>query len=1021
MAALDPMSTHIGGGAQSDFYRLKPLAFSEEEFRKPIPLGPEGVVNYGVLENGMKYFVRANKKPPQRAAIALVVKVGSVSEEEEERGLAHIVEHLAFSGTENFTNHDIVKFLESIGAEFGACQNAYTSADETVYELMLPVDKPELLEKAFQVFSEFATKIRVAEEDVKKERGAVLEEWRQGRDARGRGAEAHWKLVMQGSQYEHRLPIGLEKVIRNAPASTIRGFYTKWYHPENMAIVAVGDFGDTDPVVQLLHKTLGTCKAAPDAPPLRPLKSFDFMPHNVPRYSAHVDKETQQSVCYISFKHPKKQLLSAFDHREHMIGELFSIIMNSRFFKISRQTNPPFYTASTQSEEPCRPVQGLGLTAACEEGGTLVAIEALLKEVARVRVHSVSERELRIARARVLSDFETHYLERDQAYSTDLRDEYVRHFLQGEFVVGQELEARLALSSLPGITAGDVQAYADKYCPECSCVIKTMEHRQRATEDDLQAVVAAVAQLEATAGVGGLEPWQEDPLPESLIEAKDLPEPEAAVSTRRWEVVDAKEMVLPNGMRVIYKSTSFLDDQVLLSGFAHGGLSEVPVDEFDSLSCSTLLATELGVFGYKPEVLSEIMAGKRVNVSCSIGAFKRSFSGDQSPLDLESALQLVHRLFTTRVEPNPEDLQVIMAMTAEGIKSSQRDPYTVFANRVRSIVFGGCYYFRMLTVDKFLRIDPDAACDYFTAAFSNPAEFTIVLVGAITPEMAEPLIERYLGGIPAQAANGPAPILPADVTPLPFGFPKGVVTDEVRMPMVEALNSTQITLPVELVREAGGARYSSDEASGVLADLQWLDLSTRILESRLLQLLRFKFGEVYTVQVSVFFGVEAPSRVGSVRGDVTISFSCDPSSAERLRELALDELEKLQQSGPSEHQLATALELEQRAYEVGLQENSHWLERILSAYQSRRFAGDLDRSHTTRNRVRDEVLKAATPDEIRQAFCRIFPYPCRSRYAAVTLLPLHPWYRRPAPVAATLTGAGIAVYLISRLYRRRTS
>eukprot|EP00854_Cymbomonas_tetramitiformis_P001382 gene1382-1985_t len=671
MAALDPMSTHIGGGAQSDFYRLKPLAFSE-------------------------------------------VKVGSVSEEEEERGLAHIVEHLAFSGTENFTNHDIVKFLESIGAEFGACQ------------------------------------------------------------------------------------------------------------------------------------------------------------------------------------HPKKQLLSAFDHREHMIGELFSIIMNSRFFKISRQTNPPFYTASTQSEEPCRP--GLGLTAACEEGGTLVAIEALLKavqgagalqEVARVRVHSVSERELRIARARVLSDFETHYLERDQAYSTDLRDEYVRHFLQNAYTSADETVYELMLPvDKPELLEKAFQVFSE------------FATKIRVAEEDVKKERGAV-----------LEEWRQG---------------------------SQYEHRLPIGL-----------EKVLLSGFAHGGLSEVPVDEFDSLSCSTLLATELGVFGYKPEVLSEIMAGKRVNVSCSIGAFKRSFSGDQSPLDLESALQLVHRLFTTRVEPNPEDLQVIMAMTAEGIKSSQRDPYTVFANRVRSIVFGGCYYFRMLTVDKFLRIDPDAACDYFTAAFSNPAEFTIVLVGAITPEMAEPLIERYLGGIPAQAANGPAPILPADVTPLPFGFPKGVVTDEVRMPMVEALNSTQITLPVELVREAGGARYSSDEASGVLADLQWLDLSTRILESRLLQLLRFKFGEVYTVQVSVFFGVEAPSRVGSVRGDVTISFSCDPSSAERLRELALDELEKLQQSGPSEHQLATALELEQRAYEVGLQENSHWLERILSAYQSRRFAGDLDRSHTT--------------------------------------------------------------------------
>eukprot|EP00240_Pyramimonas_obovata_P014520 CAMPEP_0118953032 /NCGR_PEP_ID=MMETSP1169-20130426/55831_1 /TAXON_ID=36882 /ORGANISM="Pyramimonas obovata, Strain CCMP722" /LENGTH=188 /DNA_ID=CAMNT_0006900391 /DNA_START=275 /DNA_END=838 /DNA_ORIENTATION=- len=181
-----------GGG--SDFYRLKPLKLSEKDLLKTIPLGPEGLIKHGVLSNGLTYYVRPNKKPLQRAAMALVVRVGSVAETEEERGVAHICEHLAFNGTENYSNHDLVKFLESIGAEFGACQNAYTSADETVYELLVPIDKPGLLEQACTVFAEFATRVRIAPEDVERERGAVIEEWRQGRDARGRAAEAHWKL-----------------------------------------------------------------------------------------------------------------------------------------------------------------------------------------------------------------------------------------------------------------------------------------------------------------------------------------------------------------------------------------------------------------------------------------------------------------------------------------------------------------------------------------------------------------------------------------------------------------------------------------------------------------------------------------------------------------------------------------------------------------------------------------------------------------------------------------------------------
>jgi predicted Zn-dependent peptidase len=417
------------------------------------------------------------------------------------------------------------------------------------------------------------------------------------------------------------------------------------------------------------------------------------------------------------------------------------------------------------------------------------------------------------------------------------------------------------------------------------------------------------------------------------------------ISTREWPAIGSTELVFPNGLKVAYKQTAYLDDQVLISGWATGGLSEVGKKRFHNCSCASMLAGEVGVFGFKPELMADILAGKRVHISPSLGAYRRTFSGEQSPLDLESSLQMVHLLFTNNVTPVPEDLKVIMGMTAEYIDGLQRDPQHVFSDRVRYINYGNCWYFKPMTSRQFLRVDPFEACAFFSQCFRNPKEFTIALVGAVDPAVAVPLIRRYLGGIPACAE--PAPVTAKELTPLPFNFPKGSVHEEVRVAMTESINSTQLTFPVVL---------TLDKDIGSLAEVLWVSLAARLLESRLLNILRFKYGEVYSVQVGAFFGAEAPSVEHAVRGDVAINFSCDPDAAARLRELALDELSRLQVAGPSEEDISTVLELEVRAFELGQQENSHWLERLTSAYSNRKFNGDVDKAFQTRERVRTEVL-----------------------------------------------------------------
>ncbi|KAG7988806.1 hypothetical protein I3843_03G206000 [Carya illinoinensis] len=798
-------------------------------------------VDYGRLDNGLYYYVRRNSKPRMRAALALAVKAGSVLEEEDERGVAHIVEHLAFSATKRYTNHDIVKFLESIGAEFGACQNAVTSADDTVYELFVPVDKPELLSQAILVLAEFSTEVRVSKEDLEKERGAVLEEYRGNRNATGRMQDAHWVLMMEGSQYAERLPIGLEKVIRTVSHETVKHFYRKWYHLSNMAVIAVGDFSDTQSVVELIKTNFGQKRSAPE-PALIP--TFEVPSHREPRFSCFVESEAAGSAVMISYKMQADQLKTVKDYRDLLAESMFLYALNQRFFKISRRRNPPYFSCSAAADVLVCPLKAYIMTSSCKEKGTIDALESMLIEVARVRLHGFSEREISIVRALLMSEIESAYLERDQMQSTSLRDEYLQHFLRNEPVVGIEYEAQLQKTLLPYITSSEVSKYSEKLQTTCSCVIKTIEPRASATVDDLKNVVLKINSIEEERNIS---PWDEENIPEEIVTTK--PNAGNIVQQLEYPNIGATELILSNGMRVCYKCTDFLADQVIFTGFSYGGLSELHESEYFSCSMGTTIAGEIGVFGYRPSELMDMLAGKRAEVGVNLGAYMRSFSGDCSPSDLETALQLVYQLFTTSVTPVGEDVKIVMQMAEEAVRAQERDPYTAFANRVKELNYGNSYFFRPIRICDLQKVDPLKACQYFNHCFKDPSTFTVVIVGNIDPTIAIPLILQYLGGIP----RPPEPIMHFnrdELKGLPFTFPSTIIREVVRSPMVEEQCSVQLCFPVEL---KNGAMVEEIHVVGFL---------NKLIETKLVQVLRFKHGQIYSAGVSVFLGGNKPSRTG---------------------------------------------------------------------------------------------------------------------------------------------------------------
>ncbi|GFS43878.1 insulinase (Peptidase family M16) protein [Actinidia rufa] len=873
----------------------------------------------------------------ERAALALAVKAGMFRLCKFKAII--VFEHLAFSATTKYTNHDIVRFLEGIGAEFGPCQNAVTSADETVYELFVPVDKPELLSQAISILAEFSSEVRVSTDDLEKERGAVLEEYRGNRNATGRMQDAHWVLMMEGSKYAERLPIGLEKVIRTVSADTVKQFYRKWYHLHNMALIAVGDFSDTQNVVELIKTHFGEKISAPD-PPCIPY--FPVPSHEEPRFSCFVESEAAGSAVMISCKVPVDELNTVRDYRNLLAESMFFQALNQRFFKISRRNDPPFFSCSGAADVLVRPVKAYIMTSSCKEKGTVDALESMLIEVARVRLHGFSEREISIVRALQMSEIESAYLERDQMQSTSLRDECLQHFLRNEPVIGIEYEAQLQKTILSCISAHEVSNYAEKFRTSCSCVIKTIEPQASATVDDLKIVVSKINCLEEERSI---PPWDDENIPEEIVSIKPYP------GRLNIQIFEATELILSNGMRVCYKCTDFLDDQVLFTGFSYGGLSELPESEYFSCSMSSTIAEEIGVFGYKPSVLMDMLAGKRAEVGTKLGAYMRTFSGDCSPSDLETALQLLYQLFTTDVEPGEEDTKRVMQMAEEAVRAQERDPYTAFANRVRELNYGNSYFFRPIRIS-----DLKKSCSIWV-------EFQGLL---------SPFFQFNRD----------------DLKGLPFTFPSTIIREVVRSPMVEAQCSVQLCFPVELENES------------MVEDIHFVGFLSKLLETKILQVLRFKHGQIYSAGVSVFLGGNKPSRISNVRGDISVNFSCDPDISTRLVDLALDEILRLQEDGPSDEDVSTILEIEQRAHENGLQvftlslvstfvfwrTTTGWI-RFYAATSLGSILGMLALLFEVQDESRSKVKKSLTPLTAQSALQRILPFPCKKQYTAVILMP----------------------------------
>ena len=901
-----------------------------------VPTDPHVIV--GTLPNGVRYFIRENRRPEKRAELRLALNAGSILEDDAQQGLAHFAEHMAFNGTRSFAKQEIVSYLESIGMRFGADLNAYTSFDETVYMLQVPTDSTTPLEKGVQILEEWAHAITFDSAEVDKERGVVIEEWRLGQGADERLRQQYFPVLFRNSRYETRLPIGQKTVLETFRRDALVRFYRDWYRPDLMAVIAVGDF-DAKRVEQLIRDRFGRIAAARTP---RARTAFEVPDHTETLVAIATDKEATGTSVEVDWKLPKRPDGTVAAFRESLARSLYSSMLNARFSEIAQKANPPFIGAGSSYAGLIRTRDAYSLGAAVPDTGVERGLDALLTEAERVARHGFTATELERERTNLLRAYERMYAEREKTESSAYASEYVSAFLEDEPIPGIAWEFEQAQRLAAGITLAEVNAFARQWMTDRSrVVIVTAPEKpdvKLPTKETLLAVFDRVARKD-------IRPYEDIVATVPLLAAP--PAPGRVQSREPIPEIDTELLTLSNGVRVFVKRTDFKDDQVVVGGYSAGGLSLVADRDFASGLFSSTLVNISGLGELDQIQLGKALAGKPVSVEFGVSGNSEVISASASPRDLETMFQLLYLHFTA-----PRNDSVAFSSYATRLRAvlanRSADPASAFQDTMQ--VTRWQYHNRARPIGPAFVDEIDRATSHriFRERFADVGDFTFVVVGALGADVTG-LIERYIGGLPAR--NTREQIKDIGMRPA-----RGVIEKVVRRG-IEPKSQTHLVF-------SGDAQYSRENrlVLGMLAD---------IVDMKLRDVLREDLGGTYGVSIS-----QSLQRLPQPGYTFEIEFGAAPPRLEELTKTVFAELEKLKANGPDAQALAKVKEQQRRGYETNVKQNEYWLSVLLRQAETSEEA----------KLVLDfpQRVEAITAEQIREAARR---YLDTRNYVRVSLYP----------------------------------
>ncbi len=913
------------------------ISGSDLSLDEPLPIDTH--VKVGKLENGLTYYIRSNKQPENRAELRLVVNAGSLLEDEDQQGLAHFLEHMAFNSTKHFARQEIVNYLESIGMRFGPDLNAYTTFDETVYKLQVPTDNQKTLETAMQILEDWAQYIIFEEEDIDKERGVVVEEWRMRRDAEARMREKQYQILFYNSRYSERMPIGKMDIIRSFKTDTLIRFYKDWYRPDLMAVIAAGDF-EMAMMERMIKKYFLGLKPVKDS---RTRTIFPVPDHDETLVGIASDAEATKSRVSIITKHDIPASKTVADYRRYLIEALYNGMLNVRLDELSRAHDPPILSGYSAIGRIVRNKDFYILGAQVKDSGIIRGLKALLTEAERVKRFGFTISELDRQKKELLKGIEQLYNERDKIESSDFASEYIRHYLENEPIPGIEYEFELFQKYIPGIQLDEVNQLADEWLMEKNRVILAYSPKkaeiQLPDQDDLLEVINLVKNKEVL-------PYKDEIADMPLVPVS--PVPGRIIEEKLIEEIGITEWGLSNGVQVILKKTDFKNDEVLFSAFSPGGHSLVPDDDYVAAISATSLIEEGGVGNFNLTQLEKKLAGKAVTVSPWIDELYEGIRGSSTPEDMETMFQLIY-LYFTRPRMDKTAFLTVRNRLEALVKNREASPEEFFWDSVRKAVAQNHYRAQPWNREMLAEMDLEKSYNFYLDRFADASDFTFFFVGNFTLEHIKPLIETYLGGLPSTGRDETWQDLGIDP-------PAGIVKETI-MKGIDPKSMVQIVFN-------GTFDWTLENAFMFTALEDVLDIPIR-------ESLREDKGGTYSTWVYTVL-----SRFPDEEYYIYIGFGSAPEQAAELVELVFKEILRLQTEGPKMPNINKVKEILRRERETKMRQNEFWL-RILQSY----YIQGLD---PVRMLEYDMFIDELTAEKVQVALKK---YLDRNRYVQVILYP----------------------------------
>ena len=873
------------------------MSFSQVDLNKAVPVDPAARI--GRLENGLTYYIRHNEEPKERASFYIIQNVGALLENDDQNGLAHFLEHMAFNGTKHFPGKGIINTLEKHGVAFGRNINAYTSTGETVYNLSdIPVKHEGLIDTCLLVLNDWADFLLLTDEEIDAERGVISEEWRTRRNAGFRMQRQWFPVLLNGSKYMNRDVIGDLDVIKNFKYETLRNFYHDWYRTDLQAIAIVGDI-DVDVVEQKVKALFSKIEAVKNAPKR---EFYDVPEHKEPLYVLATDKEASSysTSLYIKHKAPSNIDKNLNYLREQTIQSLFSMMTRDRITELLQKGVPPFVSGSIGYGGLVDGYEVMVISASAKPDQGDLAFKSIYTEAQRIYQHGFTPGELERAKTNLLTSYESRYKQRDKINNDQFASDFKSHYIEGEPLTSIDFDWDFVQKIMPTISVEDVSGRAKKWLTKENRVIVVQgPEKPEAVHLSKEQALAIIETIDNSQ----VEPYADEAVSTNLIK-KELTGSKVK-STKKLPEFDAVEWTLGNETKVIYRWADYEKDQVSLVAQSKGGSSIINNDKVES---AMMLSQFVGAFGlgeYDATALKKALTGKKVSLNVSLSELNESISGSSTPKDFETMMQLLYLQFE-----NPrfdkEAYEAMLGRYKAAVANMANNPQKIMSDSLQLILTNKHPRTKLLTPGLLDEISLQEMELIYKDRFVDAGDFTYYIVGNIDEATAKAMAEKYIGSL----TN-----LPRKETWIDRKVegPKGKTVREIEIPLEVKKATVSVNFNAKM-------EYSPEQNL-------IMSIFRDILNLRYIEEIREKEGGTYGVSVSASY-----SKFPEQKKNLVLTFDTDPEKAQYLKSIVFREIDKIAAEGPTAEDLDKAVKSLQKNREQSKLHNNYWMNALNTYY-----------------------------------------------------------------------------------------